>query len=113
MKQKIVTAIIKFLQWVKYLFWTKPITKPPKEQPIRVKGEQVFKDYMVLVYHGQKINIRVSEYEMWKANSRYDKRATAHKFAELEKKGVVRFELIEGKWICLKNKDYEAKAHTK
>jgi hypothetical protein len=101
------------LKKIKYFFWDKPVSAPPKEAPIRVKGEQVFDDYMVFEYKKQQINLRKSELPMWNALSREDKRAMAKRFEVMEKKGQIRFELINGKRICLKNKNYENKAHSK
>ena len=99
--------IIKFFKWVKFIFWTKPVQKPPKEKPIRVMGEQVFNDYVVIEYNGQKINLRINQLQLWNAMNRKDKRGMAKRFEIQEKKGLIRFELINGKWICVKNKNYE------
>lgn len=107
MKQTIIKAIKRLWEIIKFYLWYKPISKPPKEQPLRVKGEQVFDDYMVLTYHKQRINVHKSEYEIWKLSSRADKRATAERYRVLEKKGYIRFEEINGKLICLKNKNYQ------
>lgn len=113
MKQKIITAIKKFLWWMKFLLWTKPTAKPPKEAPIRVKGEQVFDDYIVIDYHGHMISLRKWELPIWRMSSRKDKRAMAERFRVLEAKGFLRFEKINGKFICLKNKDYGAKENVR
>jgi hypothetical protein len=94
------------LKKLKYLFWDKPVRKPPKETPIRVRGEQVFDDYVVFEYKKQQINLRKSELPIWDALSREDKRAMAKRFEVMEKKGLIRFEMINGKRICLKNKSY-------
>lgn len=89
--------------------WENPIEKPIPEKPIRVKAEQVFDDYTVIVFDGQMINLSKAELALWNNKQVYprkDKRATARKFREQEKKGLIRFEKINGKFICLKNKDY-------
>ncbi len=112
MKQKIIKALKKLLWWIKFLFWDKPTSKPPKEKPIRVKAEEVLKEYMVVHYHEQRINMRITEYPLWKALPRKDKRAMALRFKVMEKKGHIRFEEINGKLICIKNKDYEGIAET-
>ena len=99
----------KIWQWIKLWLWIKPTAKPPKEIPIRLKATEVAHEYMVIQYHGQKINMHRTEYPMWKLSSRKDKRAMAAKFAKYEKEGLVRFELIEGKQICIRNRNYNPK----
>lgn len=94
------------LKQIKYFLWDKPTAKPPKEAPIRVKAEQVFDEYMVIEYRGQKINLRKSELAKWNAMGRHDKRGMSERFKNLEKKKLIRFENINGKWTCLKNKLY-------
>lgn len=95
------------LKKIKYFFWDKPTAKPEPEKPIRVMGEQVFNDYVVIEYNGQKINLRINQLQLWNAMNRKDKRGMAKRFEIQEKKGLIRFELINGKWICVKNKNYE------
>jgi hypothetical protein len=113
-KEKVLTAIRNILAWIKLWLWTKPVSKPPKAEPIRTKGEQVFDNYMVIHYHGQRINVeKTIEYPAWKFSSRADKRATAERYRVLEKKGYIRFEEINGKLICLKNKNYQEMADKK
>jgi hypothetical protein len=106
--EKIIKLFKKSGWWIKFIFWTKPTSKPPKDKLPRVKGEQVFKDYLVVTYHGQRVNLhRTLEYPIWKTYSRNEKRATAKAFEIKEKKGLIRFEEIDGKLICIKNKDYD------
>lgn len=100
--------IIKFLKWVKYLFWTKPTAKP--EPP---KATEVIQNWTILDYHGQKICLHKNEIAYWNGLSRVDKRAMALRFKVMEKKGEIRFEVINGKEICIRNKDYGQKADTK
>ncbi|MGD0340527.1 MAG: hypothetical protein ABSA76_02300 [Bacteroidales bacterium] len=95
-----------FFKKVKYFFWDKPVSKPEKEKPIRVMGEQVFKDYVVVIYDGQKINLHKNELSLWNGLNRKDKRGMARKSKLQQAKGLIRFEMIDGKWICLKNKPY-------
>ena len=70
-------------------------------------GEQVFNDYVVIEYNGQKINLRINQLQLWNAMNRKDKRGMTKRFEIQEKKGMIRFEMINGKWICVKNKNYE------
>ena len=93
--------------WIKFYLWDVPTSKPEKEKLDKVKGEQVFKEYMVVQYHSQKINLRKLEYPFWKALPRKEKRTMALKMGKMEKEGKIRFEMIENKWICIKNIDYE------
>lgn len=107
MIKRIISVIAK---WIEQWFWVHPISKPVKEKPIRMMGEQVFDDYTVIKYDGQRINLHKSELKLWndkRVYPRKDKRATARKFREQEQKGLIRFEEINGKLICLKNKDYQ------
>lgn len=106
MKQ-IIETIKRFLAWVKFLLWTTPTAEPPKEVPIRLKATEVAKEYMVIQYHGQRINMHRVQYPIWKASSRTDKRAMAKKFGEMERKGQIIFQEIEGKLVAIKNKNYE------
>ena len=98
--------IIKFLKWVKYMFWTKPVQKP--EPP---KATDVIQNWIIVEYHGQKINLHKNELGLWNGLSRADKRAMSLRFKVMEKKGEIRFEVINGKEICIRNKNYEAKTH--
>jgi len=110
MIEKISSAIRLFALWIKHWLWEVPTSKPPKEKPIRVKATEVAKEYMVVQYHGQRINLHKNEYPIWKRLGRKDKRAMAAKFTKQEKGGLIKFMEIEGKLICVKNKDYQAKA---
>jgi hypothetical protein len=104
----------KIISAIKLWLWDIPTAKPPKEQPVRLKATEVEKGYMVITYHGQRVNLhRILEYPIWKTYSRNEKRATANGFKEQERKGLIRFEIIEGKLICLKNKQYGAKTDVK
>lgn len=110
MIKQIVAAFINLGKWIRHWLWEVPVAKPIPEKPIRVMGEQVFNDYTVIVYDKQRINLSSAELKLWNDNKkvypRKDKRATARKFKEQEKKGIIRFEEINGKLICLKNKNY-------
>lgn len=112
MKQ-IIQAITKFFKWVKFYLWDKPISKPEKDKKYVLKATEVAHEYMVVTYRGQRINMLRSSYPVWKASSRYDKRATMQKFAKLEKEGQIKFVEVEGNLICVANKDYQARADKK
>lgn len=105
MLDKAKSAIIKFLHWIKFLFWTKPVSKsePPKLLEVQ-------KDYICILYRKQMIQLHKSEIPKWNSSPRKFKRATADRFAIMEKKGQIRFEKINGKWFCVKNRDYQALA---
>jgi hypothetical protein len=100
MIQQIKSAIQRFLKWVRYLFWTKPAVEP-------LKAIDDVQNWIVINYNGQNINLRISEVEMWNNLSRFDRRAMARKSKMQEKKGIIRFEKIEGKLICIKNRKYQ------
>ena len=105
MKQ-IIKAIKRFLEWVRFWLWYKPIEKPVPDTPYKLKATEVAKEYMVVTYHGQRINMHVLQYPIWKASSRKDKRAMRDKFAKLEKQGKIIFQEVEGKLVAIKNKTY-------
>lgn len=96
----------KILQFIKLWLWDKPTAKTPKEPPPKIKAVELAHAYMVIQYHGQRVNMLKTEYVAWKAMSRKDKRIMAGKFAKYEKEGLVRFEEVDGHLICIKNKDY-------
>jgi hypothetical protein len=95
--------IIKFLKWFFYIFWTKPAVEPPK-------ATDDLQNWIVIEYHGQKINLNISRGELvkWNAMGRHDRRGMSERFKNLEKKKLIRFENINGRWTCIKNKDYGA-----
>ena len=98
----------KILAWIKLYLWDKP-TKVVREPPPRVKALEIAHAYMVVTYHGQRINMLKVEYQAWKALGRKDKRAMALRMKVAEQKGHIRFEEIDGQLICIKNKLYESK----
>jgi hypothetical protein len=99
--------LLNIWSWVVLYFWQKPTEKPERTPPIKIKAVEVSHAYMVLQYHGQRINILKTEYALWKAMGRKDKRAMANKFSKQEKEGKIRFEEIDGHLVCIKNKNYE------
>ena len=111
MKKQIIQAIKRFLAWVKLYFWTKPTSKPVKTLPLRTMATDVAKDYIVITYHKQRINLtRAIEYPAWKLSSRKDKRITMLRFQKFEKEGLVKFVEVEGQLICVNNLDYQRRA---
>ena len=90
------------LKKIKYYFWTKPATEP-------LKAVDDIQNWMVINYHGQKINMRINEFPRWNAMSRSDKRGMAKRFEVMQKKGQIIFEKINGKEICIRNKNYGQK----
>ena len=90
------------LLWLKKWFWEKPVSEPEKP-----KATDAVHLYVVVDYKGQRINLKKTQLSMWNSMSRHDKRGMAHKFAIMEKKGLIRFENINGRLTCIKNKDYE------
>jgi hypothetical protein len=111
--KRIIEAISRFGRWVKFWLWEKPVQKPAKEKPVRLKAVEVIDEWMVVQYHGQRIGLHRNEYPLWKELSRNDKRAMAKKTAKQEREGKIRFETINGKLTCVKNKDYGAEKMSK
>ena len=105
MIQRIISAIKKFGGWLKYLLYTMPIGDPKT-----IHASDVVDGYTIVVYHGAKINLRLSELPKFAAMSRSDKRQMADKFKAMEKKGKIKYVEINGKLVCVKNIDYEARA---
>ena len=83
--------------WLYNLFKRKPLM-----------ATDVTDEWQIVIYHHQKINLRKSELAAWAAMSRFDKRAMADRFKNLEKKGLIKFVTINKKLVCVKNKDYGA-----
>lgn len=111
MKKQIIQAIKRFGEWIKLYFWTKPTSKPVKTLPLRTMATDVAKDYIVITYHKQRINLtRAIEYPAWKLSSRKDKRITMLRFQKFERDGLVKFVEVEGNLICVQNHDYDARA---
>jgi len=92
--------------WLKKWLWIKPTSEP--EPP---KATEVLNRYVCVKYHDQWINMRKSEINLWNKMSRKDRRAMAQRFRVMEKKGKIMFVEINGQMTCIKNKDYESKAH--
>lgn len=106
---KNIIEFVKSLCSLIYLWgWLKP-TRVIKEPSAKIKAVEVAHAYMVVQYHGQRINMLKTDYVAWKAMSRKDKRAMAQRMAIAEKKGQIRFEEIDGHLICIRNKDYNPK----
>jgi len=104
---RIIEVLKMFGKWIKHWLWDVPTAKLPKEEPAKVKATEVAKEWMVVQYHGQRIPLHINEYPIWKSLSRYDKRAMAKKCEQQEKSGLIRFEEVEGKMICVRNLDYQ------
>jgi hypothetical protein len=98
------SAITTFLNWIKRWLWYKPIAPPEPLKAVEVESQ-----YVVIKYNGQRINLKKTEVRMFHAMDRKNKRAMVRKFATMERKGLIRFEEINGKTIAIKNKDYESK----
>jgi len=111
--KKIIGIIAKAFQWLYQYLWVLPTTRPVTVEMPRLKASEVAKEYIVVQYHGQRINMHRTEYPAWKISSRRDKRAMKEKFARQEQEGRIKFVEIEGHLICVKNKDYEAMAKQK
>lgn len=93
--------IQKFIQFLRDLFWTKPVeVKKPK-------ATEVLHNYVCVKYHDQWINLRKHEVPLWNKLQRRDRRAMANKFKKMEQKGLIKFVMINGNMTCIKNKDYE------
>ncbi len=105
-----ITLLKKIGAWFKYWFWTRPTAKLPKEKPIQPKATEVVDEWMVVTYHGQRIPLHKREYQMWKNLSREDKRAMKNKIAKQEREGLIRFEEVDGKVLCVRNLDFQRRA---
>ena len=98
--------IRQLINWLKKWLWTEPTAK---DKPI--KATQVLHNYVCVKYHDQWINLRKgAEVEAWNRMGRHDRRGMANRFKAMEKKGKIRFEKVNGRMTCIKNKDYEGKA---
>ena len=105
--KKIIQAVQRFLKWVKHWIYDIPTSKPLPEEQYKLKATDVAKEYMVLQYHGQRINMLRTAYPIWVRISRKDKRATMQKFKKQEQEGLIKFVEVNGNLICVANRDYE------
>ena len=94
--------IKKILWWIKFLFG--------KAEPTPIKAKDVVINWIVIKYHDQNICIRKSEIVMWNKLGREDRRAMAQRTKIMVKKGLIKFQEIEGKTVAIWTKDYEARA---
>ena len=100
--------IKKIIQWFKSLF-----TRYRKAQKTPLKATQTVDQWIVIKYHDQNICLRKREIDWWNRLGRKDRRAMAQRFHVMEKKGLIRFQEINGQTVAIKNKDYGAKADTR
>ena len=106
MIKQIVSALSKFWKRFQQRPQEVPMVKPVPQKPAPIKGQQVFDNYLVVEYKGQKVSLHKNQIPIWNDMSRKDKRIMAEKFKKQIALGNIRFELINNKWICLKNKNY-------
>ena len=97
----------RLVKWIKHWFWEEPVKKDPP-----LKATDVAKHYICMRYHNQWVNLRKSEIQAWNRMPRKDKRAMAQRFAVMEAKGHIRFTKLNDRMICIKNRNYESRAHT-
>jgi len=86
------------------------LSKPEPEKQYKLKATDVVKEYIVVEYHGQRINLHINELPLWQRSTRKDKRAMKAKFEKLEREGFIRWEEVDGKLICIYNRDYAKRA---
>lgn len=86
--------------FIKKWLWTIPTSKN------KLKATDVLSEYVCIDYKGQLINLRKVEIPLWNGLSRKEKRAMSLKTKIQVQKGMIRFEKINGKMTCIKNKDY-------
>lgn len=104
MIQQIYSALKRFGLWIRHWVWIKPVSKP---EPLKLT--EVIDNWIVIKYHDQNICLHKNEIPLWNSLGRKDRRAMALRFKIMEKKRQIRFEIINGKTIVIKNKDYGVK----
>ena len=96
--------------WFKYLS-SNPIPEkrlPDPEEPMLTDVEKL---YEVIEYGGQRINLHKHvEKPKFEKMSREQKRKLREHWRRMEKKGIIKFIEVNGKLICVKNKNYEPRA---
>lgn len=92
----------------KIMQWLKRLLHGFQEVKGELKATEVIDEWCVIKYHDQNICLRKREINWWNRLNRKDRRAMALRFKIQEKKGIIRFENINGKLVCIKNKDYNA-----
>lgn len=99
----------KLYEWLQKWFWSKPTEQVPEKKDQR-KATEVQHAYVCIDYKGQFINWEKSRVHEFHSMSRKQKRETANNYAMAEKKGRIKFVEIDGKMICVQNRDYETRA---
>jgi len=107
-KEKLITLLQRIKKWLRYWLWRRPVSKP---EPL--KATEVIDNWVIIDFHGQKINLHKNELKIWFASKRKDKRAMALRFKIMEKKGQIKFVEINGKLTCVYNRDYDKRAEKK
>lgn len=96
-------------RWFKYLS-SNPISVkrlPDPEEPMLTDVENL---YEVIEYGGQRINLhKYVEKPKFERMNRDQKRKLKEHWRRMERKGQIKFIEVNGKYICIKNKDYEAR----
>ena len=108
---RVISAIKSLIAFIRKWLWQKPITPVPEDR-FRLKAQEInLKNvYTVIEYKGQRINLDKQQLAAFHKMNRRDKRKVLEYWKNLEKKGHIRFEEINGQLVAIKNKDYEHKA---
>ena len=89
--------------------WNKP-TEVISEKKDQRKATEVQHAYVCIDYKGQLINWKKDKVQEFHSMSRSQKRETANNYAMAEKKGRIKFIEMDGKMICVQNRNYEDRA---
>ena len=95
--------------FLKKWLWGKPTEAAPQET-VRLKAKEVQHAYICIDYKGQLINLRKTELASFNNLSRKKKREMASYFANQVKKGNIKFIEMDGKTICVQNRNYGDRA---
>ncbi|MCK4823445.1 hypothetical protein KA005_47275 [bacterium] len=97
--------------FLKKWLWEKPTEETPqKKSDTEIKAKEVQHAYVCIDYKGQLINWKKDKVHEFNSMSRNQKRETANYYAIAVKKGRIKFVEIDGKMICVQNRDYETRA---
>ena len=108
---RVISAIKSLIAFIRKWLWKEPTTPIPEER-FRLKAREInLKNvYTVIEYKGQKINLNKQQLAAFHKMNRGAKRKVLEHWKNLEKKGHIRFQEIDGQLVAIKNKDYESKA---
>jgi hypothetical protein len=99
--------------WYHYLLSNPVSENTPLPKPEVPMITDVESEYEVITYQGQRINLHKSQIKQFEKLNRAHKREIKKNWGGDERKGRIKFIEVNGKTICVKNRDYDSRADRK